>query len=163
MGKKQKNVLIVTGIFLLFVNIFGVWFVFKKANGGFTVPLMTVHKGPTLIISGRVIFAQYQSGRIFILAKSLAKKDLLPDIAVEELPAPGPFVIKVPEEVGKIYLEAVNSHKSFNGYAFSPNLPHGSYSKNPINLKLANKEALEDIEIIISNKKSLYENSSPNK
>ncbi len=75
--------------------------------------IMSVYKGPTVTISGRIIFKDYKKGFISIevFAKE-PKRGRQPlaqvIIASERIPKPGFYKIRVPKKIGKVYIIARN-------------------------------------------------------
>jgi len=69
--------------------------------------LMSTYEGPTVSISGRIDYPDYKEGQqIRIAAKSFSGKGL-PDIASADIPRPGEYSLKVPQDIGDVYVGAV--------------------------------------------------------
>ncbi len=105
---------------------------------------------PTIKLTGNVTFKDYKDGPIVITARS--KKNLyensLPDLAMTHIPAPGPYILDVPKEIGEAYIEAVNYNPPLDlTSAPLPDSPYGAYSNNPILIESTN---LTDIDIHIN-------------
>ncbi len=69
-------------------------------------PLMDFYLGPTVTISGKVIFPDYKSGPIVISISG--KTQNLANINLRVLPAPGEFSLKAPKNFGDLNLQATN-------------------------------------------------------
>jgi len=68
--------------------------------------VMDTYQGPTVSISGKVIFPDYKEGQhIRILLKSFAYARGA-DIANIAMPGPGDYSAKVPQNFGDIYISA---------------------------------------------------------
>ncbi len=107
-------------------------------------PLMDVYKGPTVEISGTVRFREYSKGLILILARTYPFVKGLPDVAISELSSPGKFTLKVPKNIGSLYIDAVNVDESWNRN--SPMLnstPTGSYLEDPIKITSSNISGID--------------------
>lgn len=90
--------------------------------------LMNTYSGPTVNVSGRVIFGQYKEGEITIFARSEGfnnKEEV--DISVARISSPGHYTIRVPKDYGKMKIGAVNVIK---GKVSSK----GNYANNPITI-----------------------------
>lgn len=89
--------------------------------------IMDFYLGPTVTVSGKVIFPDYKSGEIAI---SFSSKNQTPtDIALLIIPRPGEYTIKVPKNFGDVYLQA----KSFNSTGETPlNSRVARYKQNPL-------------------------------
>ncbi len=73
-------------------------------GGGFAT------NGPTVSLSGTIVFPSYKNGKVRITgfnSDHAANTRSRPDvIGMAEIAAPGPFTMTVPQNAGKIYLEA---------------------------------------------------------
>lgn len=102
---------------------------------------------PTIRITGRVNFKDYKSGPIVITARSKKNFDenLLPDLAMTYIEAPGSYVLNVPKEIGEVYIEAINYINSTDIRSTPPpDAPYGVFSNNPVRVEISD---LEDIDI----------------
>ncbi len=97
-------------------------------------PIMDSYEGPTVEISGEVKYKEYSLGKILILARTHSNPEKPPDIAVLELLSPGKFKLKVPKNIGALYIDAVNVKEEWRrGSAAGGTIsPSGSYPKNPL-------------------------------
>lgn len=89
--------------------------------------LMDFYPGPTVTISGKVIFSDYESGPIAISVSS--KTQTSPDIAITVIPGPGEYALRVPKNFGDMYLWAMNLVTDEKAYL---NRPMGKYKQNPL-------------------------------
>lgn len=105
------------------VDIKGVDLVFKTRS----FLLMDFYPGPTVTISGKVIFADYKSGMIAISVSS--QSQVSTDIDLMVIPGPGEYALKVPKNFGDIYLWATNLKL---GEKTPLNRPMGKYRQNPL-------------------------------
>ncbi len=66
------------------------------------------YQGPTVTISGRIDFPGYKEGllRIRISAKSFPGEGRA-DIAYVDIPRPGEYSLKVPQNIGNVYISAL--------------------------------------------------------
>lgn len=108
--------------------------------------LMETYNGPTVTITGEIIFNDYESGPIIIMARTPLSKGGMPDIAYTELSGPGRYVLKVPENFGYLYIEAVNPKTREGSIRF---VPFAKYPENPIEVGSLN---IEDVDIVLSQK-----------
>ncbi len=75
--------------------------------------IMSVYKGPTVTISGSIIFKDYKKGLISIEVHAKEPKPGAQPfdqiiIAFERIQKPGFYKIKVPKKIGKVYIIARN-------------------------------------------------------
>lgn len=69
--------------------------------------LMSTYQGLTVTISGKIDFPGYKKGQyIKVNAKSFPGKGLA-DIAFVDIPQPGAYSLKVPQNIGDVYITAV--------------------------------------------------------
>lgn len=105
--------------------------------------LMDSYNGPTVTITGRVIFDNYKEGKISVFARSEGYRGT-PDISVMKIATPGIYALKVPKNFDKkIEIMAVNIKE---GMPPSPDNPKGRYSNNPI--KIGSSD-IKNVDIII--------------
>ncbi len=100
----------------------------KKAEKK-TALLMDTYRGPTLTISGRVIFPEYESGEITVFASRTYLGP--PDISLTVIPRPGEYSLKAPQNFGEIYIIARNP-KPADRLNKNITKPFGRYSNNPL-------------------------------
>ena len=104
---------------------------------------MSVYKGPTVAISGNIIFKGYEQG--FVAVRVVApdvKGGILTlqnqiVIAAQNLSMPGPYKINVPKKTGKVYIVAANFDTRNISEMSMPGLPpicRGEYAKNPLDI-----------------------------
>lgn len=102
--------------------------------------IMSVYKGPTVTLSGNIVFQDYKKGfiEIMVLAKKPEEIRHRLDqfiITLERIPKPGYYEIKVPKKIGKAYIIAINSDEvdisSKTISSLSP-IGMGEYVKNPL-------------------------------
>lgn len=106
---------------------------FATPNMGFmsigrTPPLMANYRGPTVTISGNVSFKEFNEGLIIISVRDYEYRD----IATAFLPKPGDFSLRVPINIGNVFIEALNIQKQGLEQSFPEQVPHGFYPNNPI-------------------------------
>lgn len=89
--------------------------------------LMDFYPGPTVEISGEIIFPRYEGGEIVISVSSKSRGPT--DIAVQIIPQPGKYFLKVPRNFGNIYLRA-KSLNSIEGRQLNKLV--GRYEQNPL-------------------------------
>jgi hypothetical protein len=68
--------------------------------------LMDNYQGPTVTISGKIIFPNYNGERFRIGARSHPSK-FPEDIALEEIYHPGGYFLKVPQNIGDVYIRGM--------------------------------------------------------
>ncbi len=112
-------------------------------SGGRTPPLMANYRGPTVTISGNVGFEGFEEGIIVVSVRDYEYKD----IAAVFLSNPGDFSLKVPLNIGNIFIEALNIQKQNLGRNLPEQVPHGFYPHNPL---LIGTSDVKGINIIIS-------------
>lgn len=139
-------------VVFIVIDVWAVVFVYRAAAKTFIAPYMVTYRGPTISISGKVIFQDYQSGPICIIARRTPRRVLLADIAKEEILSPGQYRIEVPACLDRVYLVAINSDDLLKAFKFPCAFAHGSYVKNPIRLK--SDAPLKGIDIFISQPKT---------
>lgn len=117
--------------------------------------LMSVYKGPAITISGNILFKGYEKGRILIRVIAMQPKEgLMPredqfEIAQEILAKPGPYEIKIPRRIGKVYITASNIGMEDNAEILPPELLSiivGEYAGNPLKVSTKNIKGV-DIEL----------------
>lgn len=93
--------------------------------------LMSAYQGPALSVSGRVIFPDYKEGqRIFVTARSHEYIGP-PDIAILQMTAPGEYSIKIPQNIGNVYIRALAVDPS-KTVPRENLVGGGSYINNPV-------------------------------
>lgn len=115
MRKRVMYLIMVYSLFILFVSTPG--FINAQEQAGSSVSqdpfreqaLMDTYQGPTVTISGKLIFPAYKQGQqIKIVVKALpAKGKETTLIAVADLSQPGDYSLKVPSNFGEIYINMV--------------------------------------------------------
>jgi hypothetical protein len=86
-------------------NIRGVDFTIKE--GERSTPLMDTYQGPTVTISGKVVFSDYKQDQLIkmIIETSPPGAEESVLVAREDLPQPGDYSVEVPKNQGDIYLK----------------------------------------------------------
>jgi hypothetical protein len=85
---------------------FGYWF-WHRHDYKKEIIFMDKYHGPVVNVSGKVIFPEYISGEITIIASR--RRNGPPDIATAVIPFPGEYCFRVPKDFGDIYIRAGNS------------------------------------------------------
>jgi len=145
--KRWRIIVAILAFIVVALHAVGFFLIYKQASKKFPVPYMTSYRGSTSLITGRVIYDEYSSGPIFVIAKRTPRDTLIPDIAMSILPSPGVYTIKVPSHIDKVSLIAVNSQEPYSGLPFAPSLPSNSFSKNPI--RIQGRRVLKNVDIVI--------------
>ncbi|MDO8489461.1 MAG: hypothetical protein Q7S42_05065 [Candidatus Omnitrophota bacterium] len=89
--------------------------------------LMDFYPGPTVTVSGAVIFLAYRGGKIVISASSKSRSSA--DVAIMIIPGPQEYSLKLPKNFGDIYLSASNLDPGVNTPS---NKSMGKYAENPL-------------------------------
>lgn len=101
--------------------------------------LMSTYNGPTVSISGRVYFDNYEKDVIWIIARSEVgyRRDFYPDMIATVIPRPGRYSLKLPKNIDKVYIEAANvpEAQTHGDHPPAGDAPYGAYSKNPLMVK----------------------------
>lgn len=109
--------------------------------------LMDTYNGPTVTVSGEVIFDSYKDGAISIFART-EDRSRPPNIAILTIPKPGKYILNIPKDFGNIYIGAINTKK---GLEPEPDDPRDEYVNNPI--KIGSFD-IDNIDIVIKNRKN---------
>jgi len=109
--------------------------------------LMDTYNGPTVTVSGEVIFDSYKDGTISIFART-EDRARPPDIAILTIPKPGKYILKVPKDFGNIYIGAINTKK---GLEPEPDDLRDEYVNNPV--KIGSSD-IDKVDIVIKNRKN---------
>lgn len=99
--------------------------------------LMDDYQGETIKLSGKILSAQYKNGKIVVCIYSpehFKKIRLPPDIARVSLGKPGDFSVKVPLDIGKVCIIAINIPEGVSS-GNSPLCPRAAYISNPVIVK----------------------------
>ncbi len=117
MRKAMKFWLVIFVLFGLTMLIFGI----SAAQENTKIPaaakptlIMDTYKGVTVTVSGKIDYPGYKAGeRIVISVRShpvsqppAGRSDMLPDIALMTISHPGNYSLKVPQNIGDIYMTA---------------------------------------------------------
>lgn len=109
--------------------------------------IMSVYKGPTVTLSGNIVFQDYKKGYIEIMVLAKKPEEIIRRldqfiIALERIPKPGLYKIKVPKKMGEVYIIASNFDTNLD-IQNVPNIPmpksppafgRGKYVKYPLNV-----------------------------
>ncbi len=98
--------------------------------------LMATYEGPTVTVSGKIIFPNYKRDVIWIIARSEVgyRRDFYPDMVATVIPRPGKYTLELPKGIGKVYIEAANvpEAQTHGDHPPSGDAPFGDYNKNPL-------------------------------
>jgi len=108
-------------------------------------PLMKTYEGPTITISGEVIFEDYEKYPIGVFAYSEGYIGP-PDVAFVKIRKPGKYTLEVPVNAGYINLIALNKRLRDRP---GSDTPAGAYERNPLKVGSSN---IEEVNIVISRK-----------
>lgn len=98
---------------------------------------MLTYQGPTVIISGTIIYGDYKSEADSVVSlRARSKKDTnRADIARSIIPGPGAYSLKVPKDFGEVYVDAVvvkRGRGRRRAFPLRPDSPRGDYPHNPV-------------------------------
>jgi len=97
--------------------------------------LMSTYKGPTVTVSGKIIFDKYKEGKIMVLAsKKDIREGVVQYVSVSYLPSPGEYAIQIPMGIGKVYISAVSTLPPAKGNFSYKELLYGFYPHNPMEI-----------------------------
>jgi hypothetical protein len=136
---------------IVFIKSYRSWMVSQRVPKVF----MAAYDGPTLVISGKILYEKYENGFIAIKVlvsepETVFSRTLCPFVIAEEnIPSPGFYKIRVPKKIGRVDIVAVNLDPEKKSKIFKE-LPRvlgrGCYKGNPLEVKSQKIEGV-DIEM----------------
>ncbi len=94
---------------------------------------MATYKGPTVNIYGRVVYPDFKEGQQIIISAKSSSRSGPPDVAVLNLSEPGDYSLKVPQNAGNVYIQAVVFRPEEG--TFSRNKAVLRYRGNPLTIE----------------------------
>ncbi|MDD4894840.1 MAG: hypothetical protein PHW54_05960 [Candidatus Omnitrophica bacterium] len=74
---------------------------------GYKPATMATYKGPTVNIYGKIIYPEFKEGQQIMISVKSSSRPGPPDIAVLNLPSPGDYSLRVPQNAGDVYIQAI--------------------------------------------------------